>query len=90
MAYADNFSEAIGGNVKQMLIDFEVTAGQASGVSVSNCFAYSYSLNNSLVSGHLGAPLSVAFTNLVIAGVHCMDAATAHITTSNATVSLSP
>jgi hypothetical protein len=90
LTYANDFSEAIGGNVKQMLIDFEVSSGLATGISVSNYVAYGYSPNNSLVSAQGGSPFNVAFTNLVIAGVQCLDAATAHITLSNATATFSP
>jgi len=82
VTYSNDYSEAIGGNNKQMLIDFEISSGQISNVSVTNYTAYSFSPNSSLISGRDASHQisGVAFTNLVIAGVQRLSAASAQIT----------
>jgi hypothetical protein len=90
VTYSDNFSEVVGGDAKQRLVDFVVSAGQASNIRVINYTAYSDSPSASLVQGTAGNPLAVTFTNLRIAGRHCLSLADARMTASNAVVTFTP
>jgi Glycosyl hydrolases family 28 len=90
LSYVNDTSETIGGNAKQQLIDFEVSNGQASNVSVTDYTAYSYSPNSSLTQASAGHTLPVTFNHLVIAGTTCVDVTCAHIVNNGATLVFTP
>ncbi|HEV7678729.1 MAG TPA: glycosyl hydrolase family 28 protein [Candidatus Dormibacteraeota bacterium] len=89
VAYSGDFSETVGGDAKQRLVDFEVTAGVASGVTVTDYVAYSPSPKSSLVLGTASAPLSVSVTRMSVAGRHCASLADANMTVTYANVTFS-
>jgi hypothetical protein len=84
VSYSGDFSETVGGDAKQQLVHFEVTAGQASGISVSNYTAYSDSPRSSSLLGTASAPLNVSFTRMIVAGRYCRSLADAHMTATYA------
>jgi hypothetical protein len=90
LSYVNDTSETVGGNVKQQLIDFEVSSGQASNVTVTNYTAYSDSVNSSLTQASAGHTLPVAFNHLVIAGNTCVDTTCARIVNNGATLVFTP
>ncbi len=89
VSYSGDFSETVGGDAKQQLVHFEVTAGQASGITVSNYTAYSDSPKSSSLLGTSSAPLNVAFSHMVVAGRYCRSLADARMTAAYASATFS-
>lgn len=81
VTYSNDFSETVGGDAKQKLIEIEVTAGQATPITVSDYTAYSPSPSDSTVRG-----VTVIVSNMSIAGTHVSSTGAAHLSTTNATV----
>jgi Glycosyl hydrolases family 28 len=84
VTYSGDFSETVGGDAKQKLIEIDVSAGQAMPIAVTDYTAYSPSPSDSTVRGSAADPITVVFTNLNIAGVHVTSLGAAHLTTRDA------
>ncbi|GCF11505.1 glycoside hydrolase family 28 protein [Dictyobacter arantiisoli] len=92
--YLNTTSEAIGGNIRQRLIDIEISdrngIGTIDNVTIANYTAYAFSPNPSLIAGLDGHMVNVTFRNLRIAGTSIHSAAAAMIGIQQANVKFPP
>ncbi|GCE28269.1 hypothetical protein KDA_37530 [Dictyobacter alpinus] len=94
ITYSNNWSESVGGNSKQRLIDIAITnrsgIGLIKNVEISNFTAYEASNNPSVIQGMDDHIVNVTFKHLDIAGQLKDNLSAAMIKSSNANIIFTP